>query len=170
MTPYSCKDDFRCHGFFLTAFLLCYLLEVAASTFTLVGSSSQKANGRFVFHTRGETFQIWFTWFAEDLSYQNPTHFTYCCLNAIKYTIIEISYGMMPNKWPLSPGIWCLPCICGRLTSRTGRAFSSFVYTRLHTYFLVVPGKNLVAERDRALDDVDWVGSAAWSSYISWLI
>lgn len=34
-------------------------------------------------------------------------------------------------------GIWCLPCICGRLTSRTGRAFSSFVYTRLHTYFLV---------------------------------
>lgn len=51
--------------FFLTAFLLCYLLEVAASTFTLVGSSSQKTNGRFVFHTRGmlevqrgETFQI----------------------------------------------------------------------------------------------------------------
>lgn len=160
--------------FFLTAFLLCYLLEVAASTFTLVGSSSQKTNGRFVFHTRGmlevqrgETFQIWFTWFAGDLSYQNPTHFTYYCLNAIEYTIIEISYGMMPNKWRLSPGIWCLPCICGRLTSRTGRAFSSFVYTRLHTYFLVVPGnKHLVAERDRALDDVVSVGSAGWSSYM----
>eukprot|EP00913_Durusdinium_trenchii_P034360 g32145.t1 len=33
--------------------------------------------------------------------------------------------------------IWCLPCICGRLTSRTGRAFSSLVYTRLHMFFLV---------------------------------
>lgn len=95
-----------------------------------------------------------------------PEPYTFYLL-LFECTIIEISYGMMPNKWRLSPGIWCLPCICGRLTSRTGRAFSSFVYTRLHTYFLVVPGnKNLVAERDRALDDVDWVGSAGWSSYI----
>ncbi|CAJ1343617.1 unnamed protein product, partial [Effrenium voratum] len=32
--------------------------------------------------------------------------------------------------------IWCLPCICGRLSCRCGRSFSSLVYKRLHTYFL----------------------------------
>ena len=31
------------------------------------------------------------------------------------------------------------PASVGSLTSRTGRAFSAFVYKRLHTFFLLVP-------------------------------
>jgi len=39
--------------------------------------------------------------------------------------------------------VWCLPCICGRLTNRASRNFSAFVYTRLHVYFCVATYVNI---------------------------
>lgn len=39
--------------------------------------------------------------------------------------------------------VWCLPCICGRFKNRCGKAFTSWVYTRLHTFFIVVTYLNL---------------------------
>jgi len=40
--------------------------------------------------------------------------------------------------------IWCMPCVCGRFKNRCSRWFTSWVYTRLHVFFMVVTYLNLV--------------------------
>mmetsp|Transcript_44927 Transcript_44927/g.106663 ORF Transcript_44927/g.106663 Transcript_44927/m.106663 type:complete len:341 (+) Transcript_44927:57-1079(+) len=39
---------------------------------------------------------------------------------------------------------WCLPCLCGRMRNPCSRKFTSWVYTRLHTFFCIVSYLNLV--------------------------
>lgn len=41
-------------------------------------------------------------------------------------------------------GIWCTPCICGRLSNPCSRCFTSWVYTRLHVFFCIVSYLNLI--------------------------
>jgi len=32
-------------------------------------------------------------------------------------------------------GLWCLPCFCGRIRNRCSRAFTNWVYTRMHVFY-----------------------------------
>lgn len=39
--------------------------------------------------------------------------------------------------------LWFLPCVCGRLKNPVSRAFTSWVYTKLHTFFIFITYVNL---------------------------
>lgn len=69
----------------------------------------------------------------------------------------RVRRGLVFDKWPfrldipveyqdwilvlictLLVGIACMPCFCGRMNTRCSRAFTNWVYTRLHVFFCFV--------------------------------
>jgi len=75
---------------------------------------------------------------------------------------LKIRQGLVYDRWPFRldisteyqdwilvavcaglVGIWTLPCVCGHVKNPCGRAFSRWVYTRLHVFFCLVTYFNL---------------------------
>jgi hypothetical protein len=82
--------------------------------------------------------------------------------NAVQGMVPRERKGIVYDQWPfrldigveyqdwilvgmsiMLVGIWCLPCVCGRLKNPVSRAFTNWVYTRLHVFFCVVTYVNL---------------------------
>lgn len=74
----------------------------------------------------------------------------------------HIREGIVFDKWPFRldipveyqdwilvgmcmfmTSIWCAPCMCGRLKNKASKRFTAWVYTRLHTYFVIATYLNL---------------------------
>jgi len=41
-------------------------------------------------------------------------------------------------------GLWCIPCICGKMRNKGSRKFTAWIYTRLNVFFWTVTYLNLV--------------------------
>lgn len=77
--------------------------------------------------------------------------------------VLRVRQGIVFDKWPFRLDVpteyqdwvlvamsiflvfvWCSPCYCGRMKNSCSRAFTAWVYTRLHTFFCIVTYFNLV--------------------------